>query len=274
MTELEKRRERFKQMGLPSGGGAVNEQSVVQTTGGNTNKFSTFNLIKKGAMRGEFRKFLEKTAPSTGSAAGGYQIPETKVGKKRPGMPHEKPTVDIKPETHTPVGSTSEAEMFERMLAGDSGGYGGGNFSAPSQGMPTGDLVQQRGLQTNLDINNMSMPTFNPLAALQKKAAMQRQQQQQGGVQYNAPMNEQEYANPMQTGAQMPFSYQYLKEMMQDVAKEISEKVIRNVLKEYSDNHSNKKQFEVVNKEKNVIKTQDGKYYQLVPVQPKTKSGL
>lgn len=47
--------------------------------------------------------------------------------------------------------------------------------------------------------------------------------------------------------------------------------MIREILKEYSESYSNKKTFEVYNKDQNIIKTSDNKYYKLTPVTLKKK---
>jgi len=155
--------------------------------------------------------------------------------------------------------------MIEQLMGG-----GGGGYSQPyAQNSPGGDLIAQRPMETDLSLDSITagMPSFNPLAHLQKKAAMQQRQS-------GAPVNEGIPMQQQQSQGQAMPSYQYLKEMMQDIAKDVSEKIMRNVLKEYSENYSNKKYFEVYNKENNIIKTPDGKFYKLTPVVPKRKNEL
>ena len=63
-----------------------------------------------------------------------------------------------------------------------------------------------------------------------------------------------------------------LQKMMETIAKGIAEKTIKSVLNEYSEQQKGRVFFEYYNKEKNIIKTPDGKFFKLTQVELKKKS--
>lgn len=239
-------------------------------------KFSALQAIKSGAKKQEFNNFIK--AESSGGK--GNQLPEPKVGKRRPvrpGQPQEKSASAIAPEGFSPQGGGGEAAMLESLFTDKSPG-----ISVRSSGnlAPQGTLIE-----TDENYSNIG-PSFNPVAHLKSKAAEkgiavdfnkkrqvltegENHQVFQAGnyeqldrmmLMMEAMMKNQQKQNSIDIDA--------LKEEMCAIAKKTAENTIRKVLKEYAESQKKKNLFEVVNKEQNVVKIGD-KYFKLQPVVPK-----
>ncbi len=239
-------------------------------------KFSALQAIKSGAKKQEFNNFIK--AESNGGK--GNQLPEPKVGKRRPtrpGQPQEKSANAIAPEGFSPQGGGGEAALLESLFTDKASGI---NVRSSGSLAPQGTLIE-----TDENYSNIG-PSFDPVAHLKSKAAekgividlnKKRQVLTEGEnhqiyqtgnseqldrmmLMMEAMMKSQQKQNSVDIDA--------LKEEVRAIAKKTAEDTIRKVLKEYAESQKKKNIFEVVNKEQNVVKIGD-KYFKLQPVVPK-----
>lgn len=229
-------------------------------------KYNMLEAIKNGAKKQEFSDFMR--AEVRGSLKGD-QLPEPKVGKRkpvRPGQPQEKPKISVVLED-AKTSHNAEADALEGMFTDKSSGI---NVRSAS-GVPQGNLITE---------NYSSVgPTFDPVAHLKRKAAEkgiavelpQKQPQQNQVFQTNNNdqmlgqmmlMMETMMKNNQKSGG---YDLDTLKGMMEATAKKVAEDTIRKVLKEYAETQKKKPMYEVVNKEQKVIKIGE-KLYKLTPV--------
>lgn len=280
---LEKRKERFKKMGVPDAGkigmsanqtaantqakttdpqeqqqpqqqepsaspqGAKDRRSNLQEvlSGKKKEKFS--NLLNAGASKNEFQEMPEpervKKAKNRGKKTEGQQ--SSSGGDSPTGF--------------SAKGDTSQAAMMEQMLAPD------GKASTPTGGGGSGPDVTQQ-----LDPNDpMAGKTTGDIKSEFKNRIQQKSTQEQETE--NAPNLMEEKQNmgvPEQlSNKEGGLDYKFLKEMIEDVA----EKKIKEVLNEFSKKHENENKFKFVSKRDNIIE-HNGKTYRLQPVRVKKKS--
>lgn len=257
---LRKRQEMLKKMGVPAAGKMVNE-SVVNTGSASGSMAQKLAAIKNGAAKAELNKYL--TATSNGANGGFQGIPEKK--QKRG------PAQEVKPEFKqelqdfgAPAANSHELSAIDSMFGGD----------GPVRMSSGGGQVAQGPMHTELDIDSIVMPSFNPHAALQQKARESQNNSPSPYLKYASntqPVQNEQFVEVGAPVGQPQFNTQQLQMMMETIAKGIAEKTIRSVLNEYSEQQKNKNYFEYYNKEKNIIKTPDGKYYRLTQVEFKKK---
>ena len=230
-------------------------------------KYNALEAIRNGAKKQEFSTFMR--AEARGNLTGD-QLPEPKVGKRkpvRPGQPQEKPKISVALEG-AKTSHNAEADALEGMFTDKASGI---NVRS-SSGVPQGNLMTE-------DYSSIG-PTFDPVAHLKKKAAEkgvvldlpQKHQSQENQV-FQTNGNDQMLGQmmammeAMMKNNQKGGSYDLddLKGMMEATAKKVAEDTIRRVLKEYAETQKKKSVYEVVNKEQKVIKIGD-KLYKLTPV--------
>jgi len=231
-------------------------------------KLSALEAIRRGVKKQEFGAFIKAET----HGASGNQLPEPKVGKRRqvrPGQYQEKSQNAVPVESFK-TAKSAEADMLESMFTDKSPG-----INVSSSGVIHGNLIE-----TDENYSNIG-PSFDPVAHLKRKAA-------EKGVQLDLPRNNQPTSQVFQTensnqisqmmlmiesmmkNQQKNYDLEALKAMMEVIAKKVAEDTMKKVLREYVDSQKKKNVFEVVNKEKNIIKS-DGKYYQLKQVTPTNK---
>ena len=272
MSTLEEKRARAAKMGIPMPVTQMNEGggvAMIPVTSGNQDKHARLAALKSGANRQKIQNLVKSKSMQ---GEGGFQgIPEAKMRKNpnNPGNQLSDPSKAVKPQDNfgptAPV--SNEFSALESM-------YGGGNdrgaYGAPQQPM----LAQQSNAnmsnsQPELSVpNQVAGPTFDPVSMLNQKRAQGAQQQQPQAEGYDYmqhavnPQSHQQ-AN-QQDGQQQQFNFEYLQQMMQEVAKQ----TISEVLNEYTEKSKKNLTYENVKTkgEAKVIKTNDGKYYKLTPV--------
>ena len=233
-------------------------------------RFNALEAIRKGAKKQEFTTFIK--AEKVG--VNGNQLPEPKVGKRKPtrGQPlQEKSQGAVAPQTFNTPKST-EAEDLENLFTDKSSG-----INVRSSGSVQGTLIEH-----NNDYSNIGGPAFDPAAHLRKKAeekgmspilpqkqpANQQVFQTENSGQISQLMLMME--NVMKGQQKNPqYNLKDLTETMELIAKKVAEDTIKKVLKEYVDGQKKKNLFEVVNKEKNIIKIGESYYHikKVVPTQ-------
>jgi len=234
-------------------------------------KFSALEAIRRGAKKQEFKQFIKAEY----SGVNGNQIPETKVGKRksRPGQQQEKSSNAIEPQSFSAKGNAGELGMLESLFTDKSPGI---NVRSSGNGVPQGNLIE-----TDENYSNVGAH-FDPVAHLKAKAAekgvnIDFNKNKKLITENNTPQvfqtgNSEQMSQMMlmmeammKTQQKNNYDLPSLKEMITEIAKKTAEDTIRKVLKEYLENQKKKNVFEVVNKEKNVVKIGD-KYFQLKQV--------
>jgi hypothetical protein len=271
---LRKRQEMFKKMGVQNAGKLVTE-SVVNTGSPQSGMAARLAALKKGAAKQEFNKFINATAKGGSSADNGFQIPETKARTNPNANPNQKKQeVDPAHKQHiesfgaAPAANGQELNAIEAL-------FGGGDSPRASSASMGSNMITNNPVDLNLDIETTNFPTFNPHAAIQK-AKEKSQQTQSPYLKYaseGAVSNGNEEFVEAGAISQPNINVAMMQTMMETIAKGIAEKTIRNVLNEYTQQQQKgKNYFEYYNKEKNIIKTPDGKFFRLTQVELKKKS--
>lgn len=265
---LEERRKRMKEAGIPLPiTNPLNEGSVsaIPVTSQNADKHARLQALKSGANRNQVQS-LVKANGSQGNA--GFQgIPEPKMRKNpnHPGNQLSDPSMAVKPQDNfgpvTPI--NSELSAIESMFDGSS--------SPAYNPAPMNQNHNQNITQPDLQVQQDGYgPTFDPIGMLAKK-----RQQVKGNqyMQFAQQETVQQALAPLQEmSEQQNFDFQNMKSMMEQIAKN----TISEVLNSYTEKNKNKLTYENVDVKTSdgaqVIKTQDGKYYKLVPVKFTKKS--
>lgn len=253
---VRKRQEMLRNMGVKNAG-QMNE-SVVATNSASAGMAAKIAAIRGGSAKAELNKFISATGKNAQSAAGEFQgIPEPSK-RKNPNQAKEqvKPEYSQKVETFESE-RNSELDSIEAMMSGGES-YSRGNSK----------MMAHNPLNQELSLDSV-MPSFNPHAAIQKRAREAQVQEESQYLKYAGESAQPEF---VEVGAQSMANMGQLQKMMETIAKGIAEKTIKNVLNEYSEQQKGKVFFEYYNKEKNIIKTQDGKYFKLTQVELKKKS--
>jgi hypothetical protein len=199
---------------------------------------------------------------------GGFKgIPEPTM-RKNPNHPGNKlsdPSKAVKPESFGGQKSSGEFAAMESMYGG-----GGSSQSAPINMNAT----PVQGSQPDLTIQeNGYGPDFDPSAMLAAKRAKVQQGNQylkhavSPELQQDTQQSVTQSQQPVAQGQQQ-FDIKYMQQMMQEIANN----TISEVLSSYTEKNKDKITYENVTKTKDgsqVIKTQDGKYFKLVPVKLK-----
>lgn len=255
----EQRKKRMAASGIPQNAGQMNQVQVANGAGAG-NAFNVINQIKSGSLKNQFSTFLNK---------------ETTQSFKAIPTPKQSNGQQVKEESKVPVQEFTsavrnpEADMLESMFGGN---VGGGQMPSMQQGMQ----MQQRPMTTDLNIDNIAMPAFNPHQQILSKANQQPQMQQQGQFnQYALQNNGQVPMQPQQMGFEegpmvdmaaqnQGFQMQQMQQMMQEIASKTVKSMLHNL------GSGNANLFETTKyrtKDGNkVIKTADGKYYKITPV--------
>lgn len=252
---LEERRRRMQEAGIPmpitqvplSEGGV----STVPITPQNADKHARLQALKSGANRSTIQSLVKAQ-----SVQPGFQPLDVPKTKRRPD-PNREPVQSVPvQDSFGPVAPVSnELTALEAMM----GGVGSSPVYNPNMDMQQFPSSSQPDLSINEDGYG---PEFNPQAILARK-------RQQAGNDYT------KYAQPQvsqyvpQQEFQQNFDFQNMQKMMEQIAKN----TITQVLDSYTEKNREKLTYEHVNVKTNdgmqVIKTQDGQYYKLVPVKVK-----
>lgn len=275
MNELQRRRlEMFKNMGVANAGRVLNETAVA-AGGVNAEMAAKIAAIKSGAARGAVSNAITAIEGGNGSGPIKNFKPLPDNSKKE----QVKPEYSQKLETFGgPSAKGSEFSDMEAMFAG-----GTSSRAMPSVGGGYNQIAQNP-MTTELSLDNIMMPSFNPEALLRQKA-MRQQNQNQNTAQSpylkfasDNPIQQEQFEDIMpQNNVQnqqqgMNLNMNVLQMMMETIAKGIAEKTIRSVLNEYTEQQKGKIYIEKFDKDRNIIKTSDGKYYRVTQVEPKKKS--
>ena len=280
---MESRRKMFEKMGVKQAGQVMTESGAG---GQNLSMLQKIQQIKSGGAKSELNKYITATAKPGSSAIPGAvdfsPIPEVKQGRKNPNAPQQQ--VDPKhkvaldnfaaPMSHV---DNSELSAIDAMFGGGSSSMGLNHYSNSFDSGQSFMNQRPQNMDLDLDSTLSNMPSFNPQHALhraQMKASNNNNVSQSNSFlkfAQNNPMGspedyapENDYSNPqMQNMGITPA----MKMMMESIAKTMAEQTLKKVLTEFTDNQKNKTFFEVYNKEKSVIRTSDGKFYKLTPVQ-------
>lgn len=264
---LRRRQEMLKNMGVKNAGKMMNE-SIVATNSANPGMAAKLAAIRSGSAKAELNKYINATGKNAPAGSGEFQALPEPTMRKNPNQVKEevKPEYKQKLETFdTPRSANQELASIDALFGGDGPVRGGGGGS---------QMLAQNPLSQELSLDSV-MPSFNPQAAIQQK--MRNQPQVQSTSPYlkyagEAPVQNEQFVDVgSQIQAQPGFNVQQLQMMMETIAKGIAEKTIRSVLNEYSEQQKGKVFFEYYNKEKQIIKASDGKYYRLTQVELKKK---
>jgi hypothetical protein len=252
---LEERRRRMQEAGIPmpitqvplSEGGVAS----VPVTPQNADKHARLQALKSGANRTQVQSLVKAQ-----SAQQGFQPLEAPKVKRRPD-PNQGPVQAVSvQDSFGPIAPVSgELAALEAMM----GGVASAPTYNPNMDMHSAPMTSQPDLTISEDGYG---PAFDPQAMLAKK----RQQSAQDYTQYAQPQTAQ-YAP--QQAMQQNFDFQNMQKMMEQIARN----TITQVLDSYTERNKEKLTYEHVNVKTNdgtqVIKTQDGQYYKLVPVKVK-----
>lgn len=263
---IRRRQEMLKNMGVKNAGTMMNE-SIVTTNSATAGMAAKLAAIRNGSAKAELNKFITATGKNAPSSPGEFQgIPEP-TKRKNPNQQKEEINPEYRQKLETfDTSQNQELASIDAMFGGD-GPVRGGN----SQMMAHNPLNQELSLDS-------VMPSFNPMAAIQNKARQSSVVQTPSDSPYLkyasdvSPIQHEQFVevgSPQQN--QFMANTAQLQMMMETIAKGIAEKTIRNVLNEYSEQQKGKVFFEYYNKDKNIIKASDGKYYKLTQVELRKK---
>jgi len=269
-NELQRRRqEMFRNMGVANAGKILNE-SAVAGGGANSDMAAKIAAIKSGAARGAVTNAI--SAIEGGNKQQFKAIPDSSRNKFA--KEQVNPEYSQKVESFDlPSGRSSELAAIESMFGSDGPSRGANRQNSGYE------QFAQNPLNTELNIDDIVMPTFNPHAALQQKA-MKQQNKNNAQSPYlkfasDNPIQQEQFEDfiPQQQQQQQGINLNFnnLQMMMETIAKGIAEKTIKNVLNEYTEQQKGRIYIEKFDKERNIIKTSDGKYYRVTQVEPKKK---
>lgn len=258
---LEERRERMAAAGIPMpitqmplAEGAA---SAVPVTPQNADLHSRLAALKSGANKAAVHGIVNS---KTGGASQGFQaIPEPKM-RKNPNAPGVAP--DKKVAVQNFAGGAPVSNEFAAMEAMMAGAGGGAPIAQPQYNMGAQQQLMDNS-QPDLAIPDDGYgygPAFNPEGLLAKKRqAMQNNQYMQYAMNQTPQQPQAQSLPDMQN-----FNFQYMQQMMEQIARQ----TISEVLNSYTEQNKSKLTYEnvKVKGEDKVIKTQDGKYYKLIPV--------
>jgi len=236
---------------LPINEGAV---GTVPVTAQNADKFARLQALKSGANKQQIQS-LVKAKTVQNSFEG---IPEP--SKKR--APQGHPANQIDPSKVVAVQNFSapvsgEFAAMEAMMAGAS------NMAAPinMNMQPSSPVMNTTQPELSVQADGYG-PAFDPMGMIaQKRADMQKNN---AYMQHALAPNQQQEVAP----GQQQFDLKYMQQMMQEIAQS----TISEVLNSYTEKNKDKLTYENITKTKDgsqVIKTQDGHYFKLVPVKIK-----
>jgi len=266
MTQ-EERIKRMREAGIPmpitqaplSEGSA----SAVPVTIQNADKHARLQALKSGANK----QVLQTLVNSKGSSQEFQGIPEVRQNKRpntqgQQSSPVKKVAVENNFGPVSPV--NGELAEIEAMM-------GGATYPSYSQ-QPINQLSVPQSSQPQLSVESEGYgPDFDPIGMLNKKKLQLQQNQYMQFAQQDtienalAPLSQQVNTSTHQQN----FDFQNMQKMMEQIAKN----TISEVLNSYTEKNKDKLTYEKINAKtedgSQVIKTQDGKYYKLVPVKIK-----
>ncbi len=262
---LEERRNRMKAAGIPlpitnplSEGSA----STIPVTSQNADKHARLQALKSGANRNQVQSLVKATGSQGASGFQGIPEPKMRKNPNHPGNKLSDPSMSVKPQDSfgpvTPV--SSELSAIESMFDGGS--------SPAYNPHPVQQMNMQQTSQPELSVDQGGYgPTFDPVGMLAKK---RQQVQSNQYMQFAQQETIQQAMAPLQEmSEQQNFDFQNMKSMMEQIAKN----TISEVLNSYTEKNKSKLTYENVDVKTadgtQVIKTQDGKYFKLVPVKLK-----
>lgn len=262
MTQEERIR-KMREAGIPINQTLIRENSVssIPITHQNADKHARLQALRSGANKQAVQALV-----SSKSQQQSFQgLPEVKQ-KKRPNNQNT-PVKTVAVESNfgpvSPV--SSELAAIEAMMGGDS--------PLAYNPQPIQQVNMQQTSQPELSIDHEGYgPDFDPVAMLAKKRQQVEQNQyikfaQQETVENAlAPIHQKSLASD----EQQSFDFQNMKKMMEQIAKN----TISEVLNSYTEKNKDKLTYERINVKtadgSQVIKTQDGKYYKIIPVKIKS----
>lgn len=257
---LEERKQRMREAGIPMPINQLREGlSTVPVTVQNADKHSRLQALKSGANKLQIQNLVKATSQKQQEFQG---IPEFKQKRRPQGHSNQETPVQTVPveSNFGPVSPvSSELSAIEAMM--------GGEASPNIQAIPQGNVVNTSQPELSIDQDGYG-PTFDPAAILAKK----RQQVQ--GNQYMQFVQKETIDNALLSqnineSEQQNFDFNNMKKMMEQIAKN----TISEVLNSYTEKNKDKFTYESINVKTSdgnqVIKTQDGRYYKLVPVKLK-----
>lgn len=264
--QMRRRQEMFKKMGAPNAGKVITESAV-----GAGSTAAKLAAIRSGANKQDFSKYINaKGSNGAGPSVPGAQSFEALPEPKKRNNPYDvvNPEFSQKIEEFSTPRSSGNSELDAiNAMFGEFGG-GGAASSRPSMGQPQNDFT--------MDIETANMPSFNPHLALQNKARKAMENQPESPyLKFASNTPQPQYQQQQPQYQQQPdmggVNMANLQMMMETIAKGVAEKTIRNVLNEFSSQQKGKLQFEYYNREKGIVKGQDGKLYKLQPVEIRKK---
>jgi len=282
MSELSEREKRFKKLGIPVNAGTINESVVSNAP---RNKFEALEALKRGAKKEQFQQLI-KADKQGHSASDGFQLPEPSKKKRHPNAPGQQ----LDPKHRVAVDGIAKPKS---SVDGELGQIAA-MFDEPSAAVvPMGDTqtIPDQIIPQPLGMDySTGVPEFNPLETFKKRMAEKRQVEEVAVKPNTAGDFDKVYPTPgenfdenSRAKAQDDFkrqqepslNYYHLKDMITEIstriAEEAAEKKIIAVLESYAKKQKKQNMFEVVNKEKNLVKIDD-KYFQLKEVQVRKKS--
>lgn len=265
---LEERKRRMAEAGIPLPKQMVNEGGIssVPVTSQNADKYAKLQALKKGSNKTQVQQLVKSNNPQSGGFQG---LPEPKLKRAPSGHPSNQitPGKSVALENFSSQAPSGEFAALEAMYSS------GDNYSQPSQSysqQPSNQSTTQPEL--SIDQNGYG-PSFDPQSILAKK----RSQLQKDNPYMKHAVQPEQHAMDMassdglQIGGQQDFNFEYMQKMMQEIAKN----TISEVLNSYTEKQKSKLTYENYTKTSDglqVIKTQEGKLFKLVPVKIKSQS--
>lgn len=263
MTQEERIR-RMKEAGIPMPITQMplseGSTAAIPVTSSNVDKHARLQALKSGA-----NKHVVQALVTSKSQQQGFEgIPEPKQKRRPQGHPNQgNPVQTVAVENNFgPVAPISgELAALEAMMGGGS----------PAYNPPIQQTNVPQTSQPELSVNQEGYgPDFNPAEMLAKKRQQMQQNQYMKFAQEETVNNALAPFSQETINQQQNFDFQNMQKMMEQIAKNTMSEVLNN----YADKNKDKLVYEKVNVKTQdgtqVIKTQDGKYYKLVPVKIKS----
>ena len=263
MSPQEDRIRRMREAGIPIPITQIQTEGFgsIPVTSQNADKFARLQALKNGANKQQIQS-LVKSKSVKNSFEG---IPEPT--KRR--VPQGHPGNQVDPSKVVAVESFAGAAPISSEFAAMEAMYGGGGSAPINMNMyqhPANSTMNTT--QPELAIQEDGYgPSFDPMGMLAKKRA--EMQQSNSYLQHAVTAHQVPQIAPGMAQGQREFDMKYMQQMMQEIAKN----TISEVLNSYTEKNKEKLTYEHVNVKTadgtKVIKTQDGKYFKLIPVKLK-----
>lgn len=262
MSIQDERMRRMREAGIPMPITQLQGEGVnsIQVTSQNADRFARLQALKSGANKQTVQTLI-KSKTVQNSFEG---IPEPTKRRVPQGHPGNK----VDPSKLVAVENFAGEAPISAEFAAMEAMLGGGSSAPINMNMYQTSNSEINTTQPELKIQEDGYgPSFDPIGMLAKKR--NEMQQKNPYLKHAITPQQQVPQVPQMAAEQQAFDIKYMQKMMQEIARN----TISEVLNSYTEKNKEKLTYEHVNVKTadgtKVIKTQDGKYFKLIPVKLK-----